>query len=128
MPVLQGVIFLINQLTVWADRQCSYAVCNTTIWSYVCMFVIFIIFFYLFICHLLIWNISFFPFLLLNFLRKFQLNYTHELYTDTLFIIVSYFVNTFYCTNSIFFHEIFSVFQLTFSCFHHNLHLYTFTW
>ena len=84
-------------------------------------------FLYLFICHLLICNISFFPFLLLHFLRKCRLNYTHELYTHTLFIIVSYFVNTFYCTNCMFLHEIFSVFQLTFSCFHHNVHLYTFT-
>ena len=98
------------------------------VWSYVWIFVIFLIFLYLFICHLLICNILFFWFLLLHFLRKFRLNYTHELYIHTLLIIVAYFVNTFYCINVMFLHEIFSVFQLTFSCFHHNVHLYTFIW
>ena len=53
--------------------------------------------FYLFICHLLFCNISFFLSLLLNFLTKFWLNYTHELYIHTLLIIVAYFINTFYC-------------------------------
>ena len=73
-------------------------------------------------------NISFFPFLFVHFLRKFRVNYIDELYTDISFIIVSYFVYTFYYTHVLLFHEIFSVFQLTFFCCHHNVHLYTFTW
>ena len=82
----------------------------------ICLFVIY--FFVIF---------HFFLSLLLHFLTKLWLNYTHELYIHTLLIIVAYFVNTFYCRNFIFLHEIFSVFQLTFSCFHHDVHLYTFT-
>ena len=85
------------------------------VWSYVCIFVIFLNFSYLFVCHLLIWNISFFPFLLLHFLRKCRLNYTHELYTDTSFIIVSYFANTFYCTHFCSFMRYFQCFSSPFS-------------
>ena len=60
-------------------------------------------------------NISFFPFLLQHFLRKFILNYTHELYTDTSFIIVSYFVNTFYCMHFLLFMRYFQCFSSPFS-------------
>ena len=98
------------------------------VWIYVCIYVIFIIFWYLFICCLPVCVIPCFPFLLLHFLRKFRLNYTHKLNKHTWLIIVSYFVNTFYCTNFMFLHEIFEVFQLTFSFFHHNVDRYTFTW
>ena len=70
----------------------------------------------------------FFHFYFCIFLRKFRLNYTYELHTHTLFIIVSYFVNMFYCRNFMFLHGKFLVFQLTFSCFHYNVCLYTFTW
>ena len=38
------------------------------------------------------------------------------------------FGNTFYCTNFMFLHKIFEVFQLTFSFFHQNVNRYTFTW
>ena len=89
-------------------------ICLWYVWSYVCIFVIFLIFSYLFTCHLLMQNISFFPFLFVHFLRKFRVNYIDELYTDISFIIVSYFVYTFYYTHVLLFHEIFSVFQLTF--------------
>ena len=71
-------------------------------------------FFHICLCHLLMGNISFFPLLFLHFLRKFRVNYLDELYTDISFIIVSYFVYTFYYTHVLLFHEIFSVFQLTF--------------
>ena len=89
-------------------------ICLWYVQSYVCIFVIFLIFSYFFICHLLMQNISFFPFLFVHFLRKFKVNYIDELYTDISFIIVSYFVYTFYYTHVLLFHEIFSVFQLTF--------------
>ena len=43
------------------------------------------------------------------FFGQFQLNYTHTVYTDLLFIIVLYFVHIFYYTNVISCHEIFFV-------------------
>ena len=66
------------------------------------------------ICYLSHFFLFVFLFLFLHFLRKFRVNYIHELYTDISFIIVSYFVYTFYCTHFLLFHEVFSVFQLTF--------------
>ena len=47
------------------------------------------------------------------FLRKFWVSDLDDLYTDISFIIVSYFVYTYYYTHVLLFHEIFSVFQLT---------------
>ena len=73
--------------------------------------------FYLFICHLLVCTISFFSFLLLHFLAKFRLKYTHELHTHTLLIIVAYFVNTFYCTNLCSFMRFFQCFISPFPAF-----------
>ena len=97
------------------------------VWTYICIFVIFLIFSYLCVCDFLMQHISFFPFFE-YFLRKFWVNDLNNLYTDISFIIVSYFVYTYYYTHVLLFHEIFSVFQLTLFCCHHNVHLYTFTW
>ena len=97
------------------------------VWTYICIFVIFLIFSYLFIWDFLMQHISFFPFFE-YFLWNLWVNDLDDLYTDISFIIVSYFVYTYYYTHVLLFHEIFSVFQLTFFCCHHNVHLYTFTW
>ena len=81
----------------------------------------FFIFFFYVIFHV-------FHFYFCIFWKKIRLNYTHKLNQHLRLIIVAYFVNAFYCTNFMFLHEIFEVFQLTFSFFHHNVNRYTFTW
>ena len=87
-------------------------ICLWYVWSYICIFVIFLIFLYLFM------SFSYAAYLIFSifvyFLRTFRVNYIDELYTDISFIIVSYFVYTYYYTHVLLFHEIFSVFQLTF--------------
>ena len=60
-------------------------------------------------CHVLIYHMLFFLVVLLHFFQQLQLNYTHTVYTNLLFIIVLYFVHMFYYTHVISCHEIFCV-------------------
>ena len=88
------------------------------VWCHVCIYVIFVIFWYLFISLIFISYMSCFPVLVLYILMKFMLNYTHEMHQHQWFIIVVYFVHVFHCTYFIFLQVIFQVFQLNFSFFH----------
>ena len=62
-------------------------ICLCYVWTYICIFVIFLLLSYLFICDFLLWPISFVPFLE-YFLHRFWVNDLDDIYTDISFIIV----------------------------------------
>ena len=71
-----------------------------------CFLYHFLVFVYVSFSHIAYVIFSTFTF---AFFWQFQLNYTHTVYTDLLFIIVLYFVHIFYYINVISCHEIFFV-------------------
>ena len=84
-------------------------ICLWYVWTYICIFVIFLIFSYIFYMWFSYAAYIIFPIFCEYFLRKFWVNDLDDLYTDISFIIVSYFVYTYYYTHVLLFHEIFSV-------------------
>ena len=98
------------------------------IYDIICAYLFSVSLFCICVCVIVFYRICHFFYFYFCIFMKFQLNYMHKVYTYLSYIIVSYFLHIFYCTNVISCHEIFSVILLTFSSFHHHVHVCTFTW